>query len=723
MASPYEQMTKDDLLAEVRRLQGLLAQPTQLSSSPPPDEAEPAAEHFAESQFTRASQASLAEESPNHFANLNDFAPVPYAVLSVEGVVLEINRAGAELLGLEQQQIVNQSLARFIGPEDADRWQEHLRRCQSGELRVLTSLSLKCRLQRLIPVQLTTRTAPHGPDAVPVLHTAMTDLTEQKQAEQALRESEERLKLAQEAAGVGIWDWDMNTDEAQWSEQHFHLLGLDPEVARPGLESWFGCLHPQDREGINVEELLSGVRGNPTLEMEYRIVRPEGEVRTLVSRGRATTSDKGPAQRVVGITIDITDLKRAEQRLQELNDELKKRSREAEQRGVQLRRLTLELTQAEQRERRQVAQVLHDHLQQLLVAGKLRLGWLRGRTEDEQVREAIHQVDQLLLEAIEASRSLTVELSPPILYDGGLAQALEWLGRQMQEKHGLKVEVQTDPRVDPLNEDIRALLYHTVRELLFNVVKHADITEACVVMGVGPNDRVQIEVRDAGAGFDPLSEAGKRGECGGFGLFSIEERLEILGGTMDLESEPGRGTCVRLTVPRSTSEIIGRHGASEFDRPVSPPAARRDSEWWGSQSAASEGTIRVLLADDHKLVREGLAGLLRDFPDIEVVGEASTGEDAVEQARLAAPDVVVMDVSMPGMSGIDAARLITAEFPACRVIGLSMHEKEEMAHAMFDAGAAVYLSKGGLADDLIAAIRGEYRVESLSKEETPGGVA
>jgi DNA-binding NarL/FixJ family response regulator len=113
----------------------------------------------------------------------------------------------------------------------------------------------------------------------------------------------------------------------------------------------------------------------------------------------------------------------------------------------------------------------------------------------------------------------------------------------------------------------------------------------------------------------------------------------------------------------------------------------------------------VLLADDHKIVRQGLAGLLEIEPDIVVVGEAEDGEEAVELARQLQPDVVIMDVTMPRMSGIEATRLIRRDLANTRVIGLSMHAASDMAGAMCAAGATAYLPKGGPSEDLIAAIR------------------
>ena len=135
--------------------------------------------------------------------------------------------------------------------------------------------------------------------------------------------------------------------------------------------------------------------------------------------------------------------------------------------------MAIELTQAEQRERRRLAQVLHDHLQQLLVAARMKVGLLRRRVPDDQLGQTIGQLDDLLNETINESRSLATQLCPPVLYEYGLAAALEWLGRQTHEKYALVVEVEADPAAEPAEETTRAFLFQAVGELLLNAAKHA----------------------------------------------------------------------------------------------------------------------------------------------------------------------------------------------------------------------------------------------------------
>ncbi len=259
------------------------------------------------------------------------------------------------------------------------------------------------------------------------------------------------------------------------------------------------------------------------------------------------------------------ELRRSEERYRRLADKLERLVEERtsdlrgallalQQRTAQLRSLAAELSQAEERERRRLAQAMHDHLQQLLVAAKLHIRRLRVDSRPETSRETIGQLEEILTESIDATRSLTFELSPPVLYDRGLAQALEWLGDWMQAKHGLAVTVRADKHADPESQDIRVLLFQATRELLFNIVKHAQVSKAEVCL-CRTNGEIRILVSDQGVGFDAARLAGEASGTG-FGLFSIRERLDLVCGKMEVESSPGGGTRFTLTVPAKKTRCI-----------------------------------------------------------------------------------------------------------------------------------------------------------------------
>jgi signal transduction histidine kinase len=257
---------------------------------------------------------------------------------------------------------------------------------------------------------------------------------------------------------------------------------------------------------------------------------------------------------------NVTARKEAEQQLIALNETLEDRIAErtatAMRRARQLQTLASLLTLTEHRERRRLATILHDHLQQLLYAARLRLGTLRNPENAERPpRETIDRVDALLEQSIAESRSLTVQLSPPVLHEAGLTAGLEWLGKHMEQTCGLTVDTSLDPSAEPQTEEGRILLFEAARELLFNVVKHAGTQRACVETAKGPNGEVRIVVSDEGAGLSSSQTLMENAGAGGFGLFSIRERLELLGGQLEIETSPGRGF-------RATIAICDRHGGS-----------------------------------------------------------------------------------------------------------------------------------------------------------------
>ncbi len=377
---------------------------------------------------------------------------------------------------------------------------------------------------------------------------------------------------------------------------------------------------------------------------------------------------------------------------------LKEANQKLGNRAAQLRALAGELTLAEQRERRRLAKVLHDHLQQILVAGKYRVAIL-GRARGHLIQDAAREIEQLLDQCIATSRSLTAQLSPPILQEAGLAAGLEWLVRWMADRHDLKVQLQINEDIPPLAEDVKVLLFDSARELLFNAVKHAHVMEAAVDVRTAEDGMLQVTVSDRGTGFDQgkIKAAGEPG--GGFGLFNISERLDMFGGVMEIDSTPGQGgSRIRLKVPLGVA------------KPMPEPAVMvEESLETGRPAQAAAPTdgvpIRVMLADDHVIMRQGLSRLLGEETDMKIIGEAADGLEAVELAGTLHPDVILMDLSMPRLNGVEATRTIHAHQPDICIIGLSMFEEAERAQAMREAGASAYLAKSGPSKDLIATIR------------------
>ena len=412
---------------------------------------------------------------------------------------------------------------------------------------------------------------------------------------------------------------------------------------------------------------------------------------------------------------ELRDRARAEEELRRLTNELESRvgARTADLLHSQgrLRALASELVLTEQRERRRLATDLHDYLAQLLVLARLKLGQAQPKISKETVGNLLLQAQDALKQALTYTRTLVADLSPPVLREFGLPAALTWLGDHMLP-HGLSVNVSIDQDCPPLPEDQAVLLFQSVRELLMNVSKHAGTDQARVSLSMATSKLLRIVVEDEGKGFD--SAAADR-PSDQFGLFSIRERMQVMGGLLEIDSARGNGTKATLILPLTPKTAHAEFGMRNEEMEVRNdelpkvrvPSSEPDNSTFRipHSSLEPQARIRVLLADDHAMVRQGLRSVLESYHDLQVVGEAQDGMEAVELAETLKPDVIVMDVNMPRLGGIQATSRVKREHPATVVIGLSVNGARQVEEAMHQAGASAFLTKESVADQLYQAIQ------------------
>jgi DNA-binding NarL/FixJ family response regulator/anti-sigma regulatory factor (Ser/Thr protein kinase) len=407
-------------------------------------------------------------------------------------------------------------------------------------------------------------------------------------------------------------------------------------------------------------------------------------------------------------------LRESEARLQFLTNRLeqtvKERTGELVESQGRLRALASELNLAEQRERARLAAEMHDHLQQILVLGKLKLSsGKRFAVGLSAVEQLIHETEEIFDEALQYTHSLVAELSPPVLRDHGLCTGLRWLGEYM-EKYEMAVTVTVpEDRELELSEDKVILLFQSVRELLINSAKYAETGRAVLTLEQR-DERLYITVRDEGKGFDPGAAAVTPSEARStkFGLFSIKERMRSLGGELELETSPGKGTTATLVLPlrdAERGEVLGVKSGEENNdvcvaMPGYPEMASAGTAINHQGSGIVSRAIRVLLVDDHAMMRQGLRAMLEGYEDVQVVGEAVDGLDAVRLAEQLRPRIVVMDINMPKMNGIEATREIRSRNPHSIVIGLSVNADDANRNAMIQAGAATLITKEAAVDQL-----------------------
>ncbi|BCA56055.1 putative Histidine kinase [Nitrospira sp. KM1] len=529
-------------------------------------------------------------------------------------------------------------------------------------------------------------------------------LEARNRAEASRRESDERVRLAMTAGAMGSWDMNLATDTVTSDAKEFELLGLSPIEDNPSMTRWYQMVHPDDAAALRLA-VQRAIQSGGGLDHEFRVVRPDGSVRWLMRKGAVLHEETGQPARMIGVSFDVTDRKRLEERLRQWNHELEcevsARTQQLGRSQQRLRALAKELTITEQRERKRLANELHDHLAQMLALGRWRLSQIKNiRGPELPPADLIQGLEEVLEESLRYTRTLVTDLSPPVLHNLGLPQALKWLGEYMK-RHDVRVTVTIpDSLSHQLPEDQAVLLFQSARELLMNAWKHAGTSEADVTLAER-NGELCLTVQDRGKGFDTTAESSGEphtGPSSKFGLFSIRERMKALGGEFRLESAPGQGTTATLMLP------VAGQDAAEVSSPRTEPveAVAENLE----EVAGATDSIRVLLVDDHAMMRHGLRTILENYPDVEVVGEAGNGEEAVSAVDVLQPSVVVMDINMPKLNGIEATARITSRHPCVRVIGLSVNAEEENIRAMTRAGAATLLTKEAAVDQLYQAVKG-----------------
>ena len=355
------------------------------------------------------------------------------------------------------------------------------------------------------------------------------EIAERTQTEQSLRVSEERFHSLFDGVPVGLYRSTPGPDG--------RAVAVNPALVQmlryPDPESLMAVrladvyVHAEDRRRWQALMTREGI----VRDFETQLRRCDGSVIWTINTARAVRDAAGEVTHYEGSLQDISERKQAEKKVERYQH--------------QLRAMASELWLAEERERRRLAQDLHDGPGQSLTLAKMKLETARRSVDPGPLARDLGEIGKLLDETDRSVRSLTFQIAPPVLHDLGFVRAAEWLVEDTQRKYGIEVTIRDDGRPKRLDERTRVILFRAVREVLINVAKHARATAASVSLRRDA-DQIYVTVQDDGDGFDPA--AGPIGESG-FGLFSIREQLDRLEGRVRIESTPGQGTAVTLTVP------------------------------------------------------------------------------------------------------------------------------------------------------------------------------
>ncbi|MGA2678067.1 MAG: PAS domain S-box protein [Sedimentisphaerales bacterium] len=370
---------------------------------------------------------------------------------------------------------------------------------------------------------------------VRIIHIA-TDITERKRAEEKLRESELAFRTLFEAGAEGILVADLKNRKFKYANPAIcRMLGYtEAELTTMGVDN----IHPIESLEYVIEQFELQARGDKVLSEDIPCQRKDGTIfYAHIARAKAIIDGN---EYNIGFFTDVTNIRNIQEKLRDNQKRLKA--------------LALELSFAEERERRRIAMGIHDDLGQKLAMVKFRLQAMKASVSDRNMLAALNNECIVMDDILDDIHSLTFELSNPLLYEVGFEAAMKsWLKYEIEKNAGLKCEFASDSKKTELDEDTKVVLFKAVRELLINIVRHA--RAKTVKLGiVKQNNEVEVTVEDDGVGFDVSKLGLPSGKKGGFGLFNIRERLEYIGGQLEIESSPAKGTRVVMTAPVKKSE-------------------------------------------------------------------------------------------------------------------------------------------------------------------------
>ncbi len=369
----------------------------------------------------------------------------------------------------------------------------------------------------------------------------------------ALKTSEERYALAQKAADIGSWDWNIVTGKLLWSERIEPMFGFARGQFEGTYEAFLQAVHPEDRDFV-VNSVNACMEGGADYRIEHRIVWPEGTVRWVSETGDVIRDAGGKAVRMLGVVQDITARKQAEQEIRELNEDLERRvvartteltqtNRQLREEIGQRRRLEKEILEISEREQRRIGRELHDSLGQQLTGIAIISKVLEQKLQRQSLKEATSakEIAQLVNEAINQTRQLSRGLHPVSLEEDGLMSALQTLATTTQNIFGIACAFQCRSPVLVKDPSAAIHLYRIAQEAVTNAIRHGDTKQILLELSAD-HDGAALVIENDGRDFPARIQKGK-----GMGLQVMSYRAEMIGGALRVQPRAGGGTRVTCT--------------------------------------------------------------------------------------------------------------------------------------------------------------------------------
>jgi len=452
----------------------------------------------------------------------------------------------------------------------------------------------------------------------------------------------------------------------------------------------------QEREKLKAL-IENGVQG--VVRDEVSVASPSGQ-RRLVRLSLSPVQDFGFGTICV-VATDMTELADA-------NEALKGSE-------TMLRNLSGRILRLQDDERRRISRDLHDVTGQKLALLSMDLSSIlksKNFTKDAGLNRLFLESLSLSNDVNKEIRTLSYLLHPPLLDELGLSTAVEWFVQGFETRTGIPVTVDIPAEFVRLGPEAEVALFRVVQESLSNVHRYSGSATA-FVRATSSDGEVRLEIGDYGKGMgaETRTPSGPSRIPLGVGIQGMKERLRQLSGTLEITSRPGNGTLVTAILPISARrpDVPEIYQETSIPGGPAPPA--------GEVQEGNRWRKRILIADDHDVLRRGIRTMLEGDPDLEICGEAVDGREALEKTLAQAPDLLILDINMPVMNGLDVLRQIVRYRPQTKVLAFSVHDSKQIVEEILAAGAHKYVSKATAGQHLV------QEVKSLLQSHARAGTA